>query len=341
MRTRLLPPARRPRRARRGRARGLRRRRLVEEARLQQLERPQGPAQEGLRHPRQERRAGPDAPWPTSRARARRNGTFALKLHGPFQSRGAKKAPLLDWKVEVAGAGQSQQASLTVTDDNAYVGFRGPAVRGGHATCSSATCARPQRRVDQERQDHVHRAGRRPGRLDQGPQGLRRPGRGRGLHPAGQRHRGRAHDGGRLRQGPALARGKEQLRRQGQSPSRIPSSPRASWTRSTRRSSGPPSRWTWTTRTAPGRWRYAVFAAPSGSSGSVKGGTVRFSYALPEVGTKPEDHRARRTPSRWRCCSSSWAPGSALPGGGPEDPVAAAGLGCWSRPGPAPGELMQ
>jgi hypothetical protein len=53
------------------------------------------------------------------------NGPFSLSLSGPFQSRGARKSPLLDWNVKVSGAGLSQQARLTVTADNAYVGFRG------------------------------------------------------------------------------------------------------------------------------------------------------------------------------------------------------------------------
>jgi hypothetical protein len=49
----------------------------------------------------------------------------ALKMNGPFESRGQNKVPKLDWDVNVSGAGQTFTGSIVSTGENAYVGFQG------------------------------------------------------------------------------------------------------------------------------------------------------------------------------------------------------------------------
>ena len=58
-------------------------------------------------------------------------GPITLNISGPFKSRGEKALPVLDWDVKVRFAGQTIDAGIVVTDDNAYVSFRGQAFEVG------------------------------------------------------------------------------------------------------------------------------------------------------------------------------------------------------------------
>jgi len=52
-------------------------------------------------------------------------GPLSLTLSGPVKSDGPKEVPVLDWKINAEGAGQSFDIGLKVTDDNAYVEYQG------------------------------------------------------------------------------------------------------------------------------------------------------------------------------------------------------------------------
>ena len=58
-------------------------------------------------------------------------GPVSLTVSGPFQSKGAKQLPILDWDLKARFAGQNIDAGMVVTDDNAYVEFRGQAYEVG------------------------------------------------------------------------------------------------------------------------------------------------------------------------------------------------------------------
>jgi hypothetical protein len=58
-------------------------------------------------------------------------GPIALSLSGPFESKGQKKLPVLDWDITAQGAGQSVKAGLKLTEDNAFVDFRGQSYEVG------------------------------------------------------------------------------------------------------------------------------------------------------------------------------------------------------------------
>ena len=58
-------------------------------------------------------------------------GPITFNISGPFKSRGEKALPVLDWDVKVRFAGQTIDAGVVVTDDNAYVTFRGQAFEVG------------------------------------------------------------------------------------------------------------------------------------------------------------------------------------------------------------------
>lgn len=59
------------------------------------------------------------------------SGPLALNLSGPFSSGDEKTLPVIDWDIAAKGGGQSLDAGLTVTDDNAYVEFQGEAYEVG------------------------------------------------------------------------------------------------------------------------------------------------------------------------------------------------------------------
>jgi len=50
---------------------------------------------------------------------------ITFKMTGPYESRGAKKVPKLDWDVNVSGGGQTFSGGLISTGDNAFVSFQG------------------------------------------------------------------------------------------------------------------------------------------------------------------------------------------------------------------------
>jgi hypothetical protein len=52
-------------------------------------------------------------------------GPVSLSISGPFKSSGEDQLPVLDWDLEAKFAGQTIDAGIVVTDDNAYVNFRG------------------------------------------------------------------------------------------------------------------------------------------------------------------------------------------------------------------------
>ena len=52
-------------------------------------------------------------------------GPVSLSLSGPFKSSGDDQLPVLDWDLKAKFAGQTIDAGMVVTDDNAYVSFRG------------------------------------------------------------------------------------------------------------------------------------------------------------------------------------------------------------------------
>jgi hypothetical protein len=58
-------------------------------------------------------------------------GPLSLSLSGPFKSNGPKSVPVLDWKIRAQGAGQNLQAGLKVTEDNAYIDYRGQSYEAG------------------------------------------------------------------------------------------------------------------------------------------------------------------------------------------------------------------
>lgn len=59
------------------------------------------------------------------------SGPLALDLSGPFNSGDEKTLPIIDWDITAKGGGQSLDAGLTVTDDNAYVEYQGEAYEVG------------------------------------------------------------------------------------------------------------------------------------------------------------------------------------------------------------------
>jgi hypothetical protein len=50
---------------------------------------------------------------------------ITFKMTGPYESRGQKKVPKLDWDVNVSGGGQTFSGGLISTGDNAFVAFQG------------------------------------------------------------------------------------------------------------------------------------------------------------------------------------------------------------------------
>ena len=52
-------------------------------------------------------------------------GPVKVTLEGPFKSRGKGKLPLVDWDINVSGAGQDLSGGIVATEDNAFVKFRG------------------------------------------------------------------------------------------------------------------------------------------------------------------------------------------------------------------------
>ena len=52
-------------------------------------------------------------------------GPVSVSLSGPFKSSGEGQLPVLDWDLKAKFAGQTIDAGMVVTDDNAYVSFRG------------------------------------------------------------------------------------------------------------------------------------------------------------------------------------------------------------------------
>ena len=52
-------------------------------------------------------------------------GPVSVSLSGPFKSSGDNQLPVLDWDLKAKFAGQTIDAGMVVTEDNAYVSFRG------------------------------------------------------------------------------------------------------------------------------------------------------------------------------------------------------------------------
>ena len=50
---------------------------------------------------------------------------LTFKMTGPYETRGAKKVPKVDWDVNVSGGGQTFSGGLISTGDNAFVSFQG------------------------------------------------------------------------------------------------------------------------------------------------------------------------------------------------------------------------
>lgn len=243
------------------------------------------------------------------------SGPFSVALNGPFASRGAKKAPLLDWKVRVAGAGQNQSARLTVTADNAYVGFRGQEYEVGH-DLFKRYLSQAQASTTKNGKTTLTDLGADPAAWIKDPKVSSGP-------PVGgdstRRVSGAVNvrtmvaDFAKIARSPKV---RQQLRRQGQDPSRIPTISK----RELDQVDKAIKRATFTVD-VDGKNRArrvalaAVFTAPAGSSGSVKGGTVRFSYTLPEVGTKP-DITAPANAKPLALLLQQLGGGATLPGGG-------------------------
>jgi hypothetical protein len=243
------------------------------------------------------------------------NGSFAVKLHGPFQSRGAKKAPLVDFKIELAGAGQSQQGSLTTTADNAYVGFRGQEYEVGRDQFKRYL-RQAQAGSTKKGKTTFSDLGVNPADWLQDPKVSSGPdvGGDSTRRVSGKvKVRAMVADFAKILRSPRV---KQQLRRQGQSPSRIPTLSKSDLDQVDKAI----KRATFTVDVddkdrARGVALSAVFAAPSGASGSVKGGTVRFSYTLPEVGTTPKI-TAPKGAKPLALLFQQLGAGSAMPGGG-------------------------
>ena len=58
-------------------------------------------------------------------------GPVSLTVSGPFKSQGDNQLPVLDWDVKARFAGQTIDAGMIVTKDNAYVDFRGQSFEVG------------------------------------------------------------------------------------------------------------------------------------------------------------------------------------------------------------------
>lgn len=58
-------------------------------------------------------------------------GPISLSISGPFESSGSDQLPVLDWDVKVKLAGQTIDAGMVVTKDNAYVTLRGQSFEVG------------------------------------------------------------------------------------------------------------------------------------------------------------------------------------------------------------------
>lgn len=243
------------------------------------------------------------------------NGSFAVKVHGPFRSLGARKAPLLDWKVEVAGAGQSQQGSVTVTADNAYVGFRGQEYEVGRDLF--------KRYLRQAQSGSTKNGKTSFSDLGADPADwIKDPKTSSGADIGGDSTRRvsgdvnvrtMVSDFAKILRSPRV---KEQLRRRGQSPSRIPTITSKDLDQVDKAI----KKATFAVDVDDkGRARRvaltAVFTAPTGASSSVKGGTVRFTYTLPEVGTAPKI-TAPANAKPLALLLQQLGAGSALPGGG-------------------------
>lgn len=242
------------------------------------------------------------------------SGAFALKLHGPFKSRGTKNAPLLDWKIEVAGAGQSQQGSVTVTADNAYVGFRGQQYEVGRDLF--------KRYLDQARSSTSKNGKTTFSDLGADPADwIKDPKVSSGPDVGGDSTRRvsgavdvrtMVADFAKILRSPRV---RQQMRRQGQDPGRIPTISKKELDQVDKAI----KRATFTVDVDDAnRARHvafnATFAAPKGSDG-VRGGTVRFSYSLPEVGTSPEI-TAPKDAKPLALLLQQLGAGSSLPGGG-------------------------
>jgi hypothetical protein len=55
------------------------------------------------------------------------NGSYAIRLSGPFESQGTSKLPKFDMALEATGQGQDIKAGVTSTGDKGYVSFQGQA----------------------------------------------------------------------------------------------------------------------------------------------------------------------------------------------------------------------
>lgn len=64
---------------------------------------------------------------------------ITLRLAGPYESRGAKKPPRLDWDIAFKGFGLDVKGGLIATADNAYAELQGQAYEVGTETFSSLT----------------------------------------------------------------------------------------------------------------------------------------------------------------------------------------------------------
>lgn len=53
------------------------------------------------------------------------SGPVSFSIEGPFKMRGKTTLPLLDWDINISGAGQDLSGGVITTGDNAFVKFRG------------------------------------------------------------------------------------------------------------------------------------------------------------------------------------------------------------------------
>lgn len=76
-------------------------------------------------------------------------GPIRAKLEGPFKSGGDEKLPSLDWKLSFTGGGQSFDAGLVSTGDNAFVSFRGTSYEVGEKTVGQLNSQLAKQRKEQ------------------------------------------------------------------------------------------------------------------------------------------------------------------------------------------------
>ena len=252
----------------------------------------------------------------TVKGAAGAQGPFSLSLNGPFKSRGTNQTPLLDWTIKVRGAGQDQTLGLIATEDNAYVKFRGQTYEVGKQLFRRfVTQARHNAKTN--KQQNLRSLGIDPARwvkdtrLSAGPEVGGDPTR---KVTGSVDVRRMVADVYRLLRSPELRR---QLKRQGQDPGRIPQVSRSQLDQVATAVKKASFEVDIDDQDVARRVRVlATFKAPAGSSAKgAQSGTVRFSYALPQVGGDP-DIKAPADAKPLQLLIQHLGLGAGMPGGG-------------------------